>query len=97
MDEHRRFVPVEVPCTASVGWDLDHGEAADWLAALDACRRCPVRVACAARRDALYPAPKRPAGVIWAGVAYRDDSRPLTEHDLRRRVRRDVAALSAAS
>lgn len=97
MDEQRRSVPVQVPCTASVGWDLDHGEAADWLAALDACRRCPLQVACAVRRDALYPAPRRPAGVIWAGVAYGDDSRPLSSAQLCRRGSRGAVLLSDAS
>lgn len=97
MDKQRRSVPLQVPCAASVGWDLDHGVPADWMIAVAVCQSCPVLIACRGQRDALYRGTRRPAGVIWAGVAYGDDSRPLSLEQLRRRGARGDAQLSDAS
>lgn len=87
-----------LPCEQRTGsWDLDVGGAEEWLLAVDSCARCPRLATCRALRDSLYPPPRRPAGVIWAGIAYGDDSRPLTEADIRRRQDRRSDVLDEAS
>lgn len=88
----------DLPCEQPIGsWDLDVGSPTAWVAAIDSCRACPRLAACRELRDALYPAPRRPAGVIWAGIAYGDNSRPLTIDQLHRRGARGAAVLSDAS
>lgn len=90
--------PLAVPCAGSSRWDLDHGGLAQWRAAIAVCQdSCPLLIACRDRRDTMYATGRGPAGVIWAGQAYGDDSRPLTEDQLRRRQDRSLTRLDAAS
>lgn len=84
---------LQLPCVEDpAGWDLDRGDLSDWLAAKRTCLTlCPALGECHAYRVEMYPAsaaveanPKEnPAGVIWAGVAFSDTGRALTNTQLR--------------
>lgn len=67
-------------------WDLDFGDVRSWLRAQRVClEQCPVLQQCEDLRDRLYrPSRRRPAGVIWAGVAYSDSGKVLDMEGLRR-------------
>lgn len=69
------------PCSSNPGpWDLDASGLDDWLQAIDACAGCPALAACAARAAEVGP-----KSMIWAGHAYSDKGKPLSELQLRRR------------
>ena len=61
-------------------WDVDHGELPDWMRAIRNCIECPLKLACWEKRNRLYPE-DHPAGVIWAGTLYTEDSVPITAGD----------------
>ncbi len=78
------------PCADDpAGWDLDAGDLVRWLQALRECGQCPVRQRCLQLRAEHWPQadPRRPVmnpkSVIWAGVAYSDTGRVLSEESLR--------------
>lgn len=61
-------------------WDVDHGELPDWMRAIRNCIECPLKLACWEKRNRLYPE-DHPAGVIWAGTLYTEDSVPISAGD----------------
>lgn len=78
------------PCADDpTAWDLDAGDLIKWLQALRECGRCPVLQRCLDLRAEHWPQadPRRPVmnpkSVIWAGVAYSDTGRVLSEESLR--------------
>lgn len=62
------------------GWEVDHGELPDWMRAIRNCIECPLKMACWEKRNRLYPE-EHPAGVIWAGILYTEDSVPIMAGD----------------
>lgn len=94
----------QTQASPGVSWDLDNGDLLSWTRALQGCQACPVRDLCAQERDEMFEGAGRPAGVIWAGVAYSDTGKPLNAAGLRRlaaahrgrRVRAGSTAWSAA-
>lgn len=76
------------PCASVVtgaSWDLDEGDLVAWTRALRICQEhCPVKQLCTQRRQEFYPGADRPAGVIWAGVAYSEAGKILDAAGLRR-------------
>jgi len=78
------------PCADDpAGWDLDAGDLIRWLKALRECGQCPVLQRCLQLRAEHWPQadPRRPVmnpkSVIWAGVAYSDEGRVMSEESLR--------------
>ena len=78
------------PCADDpAGWDLDAGDLIKWLRALRECGQCPVLQRCLQLRAEHWPQadPRRPVmnpkSVIWAGVAYSDTGRVMSEDSLR--------------
>lgn len=78
------------PCADDpAGWDLDAGDLIRWLRALRECGQCPVLQRCLQLRAEHWPQadPRRPVmnpkSVIWAGVAYSDTGRVMSEDSLR--------------
>ena len=78
------------PCADDpAGWDLDAGDLIKWLHALRECGQCPVLQRCLQLRAEHWPQadPRRPVknpkSVIWAGVAYSDTGRVMSEDSLR--------------
>ena len=78
------------PCADDpAGWDLDAGDLIKWLRALRECGKCPVLQRCLQLRAEHWPQadPRRPVmnpkSVIWAGVAYSDTGRVMSEDSLR--------------
>ena len=78
------------PCADDpAGWDLDAGDLIRWLKALRECGQCPVLERCLQLRAEHWPQadPRRPVknpkSVIWAGVAYSDEGRVMSEESLR--------------
>ena len=78
------------PCADDpAGWDLDAGDLIRWLKALRECGQCPVLQRCLQLRAEHWPQadPGRPVmnpkSVIWAGVAYSDEGRVMSEDSLR--------------
>lgn len=76
------------PCDApggGISWDLDNGDLSSWSRALRTCQEvCPFKALCVQLREEMYPGSVRPAGVIWAGVAYSDAGVVLDASGLRR-------------
>lgn len=74
------------PTQPHASWDLDVGDSASWLRALDICaNHCPALQLCRAYRRQVMPG-EYPAGVIWAGVPYSEWGQPLDLAGLRRLV-----------
>lgn len=76
------------PCVdpgEGISWDLDQGDLNSWSRALRTCQEaCPFKTECTRGRDEMYSGSVRPAGVIWAGVAYSDAGVVLDASGLRR-------------
>lgn len=73
------------PTRPHASWDLDRGDPASWLRALDICaNHCPALEQCRALRRRLFPDDRYPVGVIWAGVPYSETGQPLDVQGLRR-------------
>lgn len=72
------------PAEPHASWDLDVGDGASWMRALDICaNHCPVLELCRVQRRVMFP-DRYPSGVIWAGVPYGDTGQPLDTQGLRR-------------
>lgn len=72
------------PAQPHASWDLDVGDCASWLRALDVCaNHCPALKLCREQRLVMFP-DRYPSGVIWAGVPYGETGQPLDTQGLRR-------------